>query len=299
MTDRVLGSLPVIDFQASRQPTVSPTVNGEPHAKLERLSAVLTPALRDGLLIAFSGGVDSAFLLWAAEMARRQAGGRLVALTAVSDAVPALDRDDAIQFSTQLEVRHIVRQSAETELPDYVRNDRDRCFHCKSELFRMAQAAADELGMRWLAYGYTASDRGDIRPGHRAAADWDVMSPLADAELTKDDIRTLMRAHGLLLSEKPASPCLSSRIMTGISITRRRLKDVHEIEDILREAGVRVYRVRICGHEDQLFLRIEVAQEEMPKVLGLRDTLVTEAQARGYQWATLDLGGYRTGGGTA
>jgi uncharacterized protein len=168
------------------------------------------------------------------------------------------------------------------------------------ELFRIAGEVAQEEDLKWLLYGYNASDQGDDRPGHRAAQESGVLSPLKDSGLTKAEIRFLMNEAGLPLAEKPASPCLSSRIMTGIEVTPERLRDVEAIESILREVGVSTVRVRICRAEDDAhFLRVEVAPEELAKVLECREDITEAGIARGYRWVTLDLGGYRTGGGVS
>ena len=270
---------------------------GDPGPKLQRLEGELGRLLEHGLIVAFSGGMDSAFLLWAAERARRERGGSLVALTTESASLPAADRSDAIEFVRDLGVEHLVRASDEMRIEAYTRNDEDRCYHCKAGLFGIAETIAAERGLRWIAYGYNASDVGDVRPGHRAALEHGVRAPLADVGLTKTEIRTLMREHGLRLAEKPASPCLSSRIMTGLEITPSRLEDVEALESILRGNGIRVCRVRVCHDATSAFLRVEVAPDEMPRVLALRDELLREARARGYRWVTLDLEGYRTGGG--
>ena len=180
------------------------------------------------------------------------------------------------------------------------RNDPERCFHCKTELFRIAGAVSSQEGLRWLLYGYNASDHGDHRPGHRAAEEAGVLSPLSEVGLNKGEIRFLMEEAGLPLSRKAASPCLSSRIMTGVEITPERLRHVEEMESILREAGVETLRVRVCRNDDAtLFLRVEVAPEEMELVLDCRAELQDAGTTRGYRWVTLDLGGYRTGGGVS
>ena len=185
-------------------------------------------------------------------------------------------------------------------LPEYSRNDRERCYHCKAELFRIAGRVATDSGLRWLLYGYNASDHQDDRPGHRAAQEVGALTPLSDAGLTKPEIRYLMQEAGLPLSGKPASPCLSSRIMTGIGITAEKLRDVEEMEAILRRAGVSNLRVRVCkDEEDSLFLRVEVPHDQMVMVLSCREELQREGTERGYRWVTLDLGGYRMGGGVS
>jgi uncharacterized protein len=153
--------------------------------------------------------------------------------------------------------------------------------------------------MKWVAYGYTVSDHHDVRPGHSAALESGVAAPLSDHGFGKARIRELMRERGFDLADKPASPCLSSRIMTGIEIDARRLADVAAMEAILRRGGVKVCRARMCESGGSRFFRIEVAPDEMDGVLRCRAELEREGSARGYRWVTLDLSGYRTGGGTA
>lgn len=291
MIDR---SLPIVDDPIHPSGAESRLPLDERFHALERR---LHDLALDGLIVTFSGGVDSAFLLWAAKLASEGRPGSLLALTSVSESVPAADLEDARRFASDLGVDHLVRRSQETSNPEYLRNDLERCYYCKAELFRIAEHVAKDRGLRWIAYGYTASDVHDVRPGHRAAREHGVESPLADAGLGKEDIRRLMREHGVALAEKPASPCLSSRITTGIAITSETLSDVQSLEDILANGGVNVRRVRVCAADRGHFVRIEVPPEEMEGVLHLRGRLVREAEARGYRWVTLDLAGYRTGGG--
>ncbi len=267
--------------------------------KFAALRANLRDRLRDGLIIAYSGGVDSAFLLWAAETERRESGGRLLAVTAVSASLAQVEREDAARFAAELGVDHRWEESGELSNPAYARNDLSRCYHCKTELFRLSHELAGRLGYGAIAYGYNTSDRGDFRPGHQAAKENLILAPLDDAQLTKDDIRALMRAFGLPLSDKPASPCLSSRLMTGVAVTPQKLKDVEDLETLLRDGGLRVFRVRLHEAPAVRWLRVEVAPEEMPQVLAMRDDLHRAGKERGYHWVTLDLAGYRTGGGTS
>jgi len=217
----------------------------------------------------------------------------------VSASTPVRDLDDARRFTEALGVEHLLLQGDEFDSEEYRRNDRDRCYHCKAALFRAAQETARERGRRWIMYGYNATDRADLRPGHRAALEYGVVSPLADSGLGKQEIRSIMRLHGLDLAMKAASPCLSSRIMTGIEIDPDRLADVEALEGVLRRAGVEVCRARICDGGGFLFVRIVVASSEFAKILECRGELDREGRARGYRWVTVDLGGYRTGGGTA
>ena len=289
--------LPILDPAPGVDPPVDPETAAE---KEETLLRNLADRVGDGLLVAFSGGMDSAYLLWAA--ARVGAGdlGRVLALTTTSPSTPRRDREDAEAFARSLAVRHVWRESLEVSDPDYIRNDRDRCYHCKTELFRIAEEVAREEGLRWLLYGYNASDHEDDRPGHRAAREAGALAPLSETGLTKGEIRHLMSEAGLPLAGKPASPCLSSRIMTGIEVTPERLADVAAMEEILRRAGVGTLRVRLCGTGDGgHFLRVEVPPEEMDRVLACRTGLQAEGAARGDRGVTLDLGGYRTGGGVS
>jgi uncharacterized protein len=240
--------------------------------------------------------MDSAFLVWSAEQERRSAGGRLLAVTALSASLAQAEKRDAEDFARWAGVDHRWETSAELANPDYLRNDASRCYHCKTELFRLTGQIKAAEGYAFVAYGYNASDRTDFRPGHRAALEHGVLAPLADAGLSKEDIRALMGEFALPLAEKPASPCLSSRLMTGVAVTPEKLRDVEALESILRGRGVRVARVRL--HEDgrRRFLRIEVDPAEMAAVLAARGELLAAGQARGYAHVLLDLAGYQTGG---
>ncbi len=227
------------------------------------LKSILKPKLAEGLIVAFSGGVDSAFLTWAAEQERLISGGKLAALTTLSESFSQAERADAERFVEAHGIQHFWHESKELLNPAYAINDGNRCFHCKTELFNICREAAKEHNFKWIAYGYNASDRGDIRPGHRAAVENSILSPLAEAGLTKDDVRLLMRKNGLEMADKPASPCLSSRLMTGVFITPQKLKDVEDFEAILRDGGLRVFRVRLHEVGETKFLRLEVAVDEI------------------------------------
>jgi uncharacterized protein len=274
-----------------------PLDNESVERKFSALRSLLKGYLKEGAVIAFSGGVDSAFLLWASERVRKECGGSLVALTALSPSLSKVDREDAVHFARNLGVDHVLEESGEVSSPEYRRNDRNRCYYCKTELFRIARDIAEQKDFRWILYGYNSSDRADFRPGHQAALENNIQSPLYDADLSKEEIRSIMRRNNLELSEKPASPCLSSRIMTGIAISPQRLNDIEALESMLKQHGMRIFRVRLCGKEPDCFVRIEVAQEEMDEVLKVRDQLVREGRQRGYRWVTLDLEGYKMGGG--
>jgi uncharacterized protein len=252
----------------------------------------------EGLVVAFSGGVDSGFLLWTAEEARKQYGGNLIALTTNSASMPAHDKGDVEKFVRKTGVKHVWRDSSEVDNPDYLKNDSLRCYYCKTELFSIAKDVAAENDCKVIAYGYSASDKTDVRPGHKAALENDVVFPLAAYDFTKEEIRELMRLNGLELSDKPSSPCLSSRIMRGVQITKQELRDIDNLEDILRAGGMKIFRLRMHELNGKRFLRLETSPEEIPLAIQLKDGLVTAAKERGYEWVTLDLEGYKTGGGT-
>jgi uncharacterized protein len=265
-------------------------------AKYDALRIMLREYLRDGLVIAFSGGVDSAFLAWAAEQERLANGGRLLALTTSSDSLATAERSDVKKFVTEIGFVHIWGESREFEQDDYLKNDSSRCYHCKTELFRICGEVAAERGFNTIAYGYNASDVSDTRPGHRAAIENGIVAPLGDAGLTKDDIRALMRRNRLDLADKPASPCLSSRIVTGVAITPEKLRAVDKLETLLRERGLSEFRVRVHEMNGAGFARLEVAPDEMERAFALRDDFTAAAKELGFRWATLDLDGYKTGG---
>ena len=265
--------------------------------KLDRFAAILEKYVSQGAIIAFSGGVDSAFLVWAAKKISEQIGGRILALTTQSASTPDADLKDAVQFAKNLGVMHRIEKSNEFNDPRYLVNDDQRCYYCKSELFRITSDIALSDEYRWVLYGYNASDQGDFRPGHRAAIEHKVAAPLFEAGLDKAEIREVLRANKIELAEKPASPCLSSRIMTGIRIADRHLEAVAVMEGLLREARCRVYRVRLCQTGEDYFLRIETHPDEFSTVLSIKEKLVAEGRKRGYRWVVLDLEGYKTGGG--
>lgn len=266
--------------------------------KYDSLRKSLGGYTADGLVVAFSGGVDSGFLVWAAEEARKEFGGRLVALTTDSASMPEHDREDVRRFIDRVGVEHVWKESSELEDAEYLKNDSMRCYHCKSELFTIAKRVAAENGCKRIAYGYSASDTSDVRPGHRAALENEILYPLATYEFSKSEIRELMRMNGFVLHDKPSSPCLSSRIMRGVHITKQELKNVDDLENILREGGMKVFRLRVHEIGEKHFLRLETLPEEMMLAVQLKDRLTAEAKKRGYVWVTLDLEGYRTGGGT-
>ncbi len=256
--------------------------------KAARLAANLRAL--GSLLVAYSGGTDSAYLAYAAH---RALGDRMLAVIADSASLPRKELAAALEFTAQQGIPTHILHTEELENPAYVKNDAQRCFHCKDELFTQMEAARSELGFAHLAYGMNLDDRGEFRPGQQAAKMHGALAPLAEAGLTKAEIRTLAREAGLSLADKPASACLSSRLEYGRPVTAEALAQVEQAEDALHAMGFRRVRVR---HHGEL-ARVEIAREDLPRALRL-ETLdeITEAlRAAGFQYTTLDTQGYRTG----
>lgn len=253
--------------------------------------------VKDGLIVTFSGGMDSGFLLYASKIAMQKFGGRLAALTTLSNSMPMNDKEDAKKFTSMNDIEHIWESSSEINNENYVRNDSLRCYYCKTELFYIAKKVAEEKKYKWIAYGYNSTDKTDIRPGHKAAIENEILYPLAACNLSKDEIRELMRENNLELADKPASPCLSSRIMTNVRVTKEKLNDLDELENILRINGLKIFRLRLHEVDGTRFLRLEVSQKEMDKAFKIKDEFVSESKKKGYKWITLDLEGYKKGGG--
>jgi pyridinium-3,5-biscarboxylic acid mononucleotide sulfurtransferase len=256
--------------------------------KQQRLIALLRDMRR--VLIAYSGGTDSAYLAWAAKMAL---GEDAVAITADSPSIPESHKRDAIEFAIRHGIRHEMIPTNEFENPAYVANNPDRCFHCKDELFRVMDQIAGDRNVEHIVYGVNVDDLGDYRPGQNAAKIHEVKSPLVDAGLTKAEIRELSRAAGLETWDRPAAACLSSRIPYGTTVTPERIRIVEDGEEALKALGFRQFRVR---YHDKL-VRIEIASEEMEKALNLGCAAkMTEIfKALGFHYVTLDLEGYRQG----
>ncbi len=243
-----------------------------------------------GLLVAFSGGADSAYLGWAAH---RVLGKGALAVTALSPSYSAHDRQQAEAFVRQTGVAHEWIETREFENPLYIANNADRCYHCKEELFTQLDQLAVARGFAAVAYGINADDTHDFRPGHRAAAEHRVLAPLLDAGLRKQEIRDLSRLAGLPTWDRPASACLSSRVPYGTPVTVETLSLVERGETILRDLGFRQFRVRY--HQE--LARIEIAPEEMERALTAEMAQAFAARFKeiGFSYVTLDLEGYRQG----
>ena len=243
-----------------------------------------------GMLVAFSGGVDSAVLT---AVARRVLGDRVAAFTADSPSMPRRELRRAVAFAAGIGVAHVVRQTSEMALDAYRENDRNRCYWCKHTLFDVCEQVAGELGFSQLAYGYTADDVGEHRPGHRAATEFGVRSPLLEAGLRKAEIRAVAQSLQLEVWDKPAAPCLSSRIPYGSEVSVEKLGRIEAVEDLLDEMGFRLFRARFDGRE----MRIEVGVSEIERAASaeVRVLLLALAQRHGILMVTLDLEGFRSG----
>ncbi len=242
------------------------------------------------VMVAYSGGVDSAFL---AATAHRVLGARMLAVLADSPSLARRDLDQACAFARSIGMPLRVVATEELERPEYARNDADRCFHCKDELFNVMAALGAELGFERIAYGMNADDTRDYRPGQRAAQDHAVLAPLAEAGLTKQDVRALAKAAGYPVWDRPAAPCLSSRVEYGREVTREVLAQVEQAEESLRQLGFRELRVR---HHGEL-ARVEIARHELPRALSMEmlDAITAALKQAGFQYITLDCTGFRSG----
>jgi len=259
---------------------------------LRRKEQALHAGLRSAgrLLVAFSGGVDSSYLAFAAH---RVLGPHALAVTAVSPSYPASHRALAERIVRDFGIAHRFVETREIESAEYRANRPDRCYHCKSELFRVLGEIREREGFDAVAYGVNTDDTGDFRPGHRAAAERGVLSPLLEARLSKPEIRALSREAGLPTAELPASACLSSRLPYGTEVTPERLRQVEEGEERLRALGFRQVRLRHHG----ALARIEVDPDELPRALGpeMARRIADAIKPLGFRWVSLDLEGYRTG----
>jgi len=258
------------------------------HAKTEKLTSILKEM--GSVLVAFSGGVDSSFLLAAAV---RAVGDKTVAATARSELYPAEELRQACDIAEKLAVRHIVFQSDELAIPNFADNSPDRCYFCKKALFNKLREIAEQEDISWVVHAAQVDDLSDHRPGFRAADELGVRAPLIEAGLTKDDIRATSRKWGLETWDKPAMACLASRFPYGDRITPHKLRQVAAAEQALHELGLREFRVR---HHGQV-ARIEVPVAQLPLLLQepSRTHLLNSLRSVGFTYVTVDLAGYRSG----
>lgn len=256
--------------------------------KRARLNEILRSSGR--LLVAYSGGVDSAFLAWSA---REVLCNQMLAVIADSPTLARIHLEDALVFAREAGIPVQVIETRELQNPDYARNDAMRCFHCKDELFTVMEEYRVTHGFDAIAYGVNVDDQGDFRPGQRAAREHHVLAPLLDAGLGKAEIRDLAQQAGLRVWEKPASACLSSRIEYGRPVTPEALQVVEQGEDALRALGFRQLRVRHHGD----IVRIEIARDELPRALSVEMSgqFTSIFKKLGFKFVTLDLEGFRSG----
>jgi len=257
--------------------------------KLHHLREIF--AAMDSVLVAYSGGIDSTFVL---KIAYDQLGDSAMGITAISPTFPAVELETATRVAKEIGVRHELIETDQLTIPAFTANDANRCFHCKTDLYQLMGRIRELRATAVVVDGTNLDDLGDDRPGITAAREWGVRSPLVEAELTKSDVRALARDLGLSNWDKPAAACLSSRIPRGITITREKLSRVEQAEDVLFAEGFRHCRVR--DHSE--IARIEVSQNELARMLdGERGTRISRRlKALGFRFVTIDLEGYRPGG---
>jgi uncharacterized protein len=280
-------NLPEVEY-AQGTPDRAPAGEADTASKLLTLEARLEQL--GSLMVAYSGGVDSAFL---AATAHRVLGPRMLAVLADSPSLARRDMEQACAFARAQEMPLHVVATGELDRPEYRRNDANRCFHCKNELFTTMEVLGSRLGFTYITYGMNVDDTRDFRPGQRAAKEHAVLAPLAEAGLTKIEIRALAKAAGYPLWDRPAAPCLASRVEYGRTVTREVLEQVEKAEESLRQLGFRELRVR---HHGEL-ARVEIARTELLRALTMEmlDAISVALKQAGFQYVTLDCAGFRSG----
>jgi uncharacterized protein len=256
------------------------------HERIEQVTDYLQKFY--GILVAFSGGVDSSVL---AALAYRALGSMSIAVTAQSQTLPRHELESAKKTAKDIGIKHIVIPYNELDEPEFAQNPVNRCYYCKTGLFRALRALADEFGFDAVADGTNASELTGHRPGHRAAIEQHILTPFADMGITKDEIRQMGHLLGLDIWEKPQQACLSSRFPYGNTITEEGLKQVEQAEEFLFDLGVEQYRVRHHGN----MARIEVPEEYFGLIISNKENIITRFKSLGYNFITLDLEGFRSG----
>ncbi len=256
--------------------------------KLEHLKKILMEM--ESVLIAYSGGVDSTFLL---KVARDILEDKVIAVTALSPIYPEEEAEEAKKIARNLGVKHLLLETRELEDPDFTSNPPERCYYCKKELFSRLKNLATENKIKWVADGSNQDDTNDFRPGMQAARELGIRSPLKEAKLTKDEIREWSRKMGLPTWRKPSFACLASRFPYGVSINKRDLERINQAERFLKNLGI--HQVRVRHHQN--IARIEVEVDDLPKLLDKhhRYEIVKKIKELGYTYVTVDLEGYRSG----
>jgi uncharacterized protein len=286
----------IISFESAKAPKQPLETSPRTAQLLEKLDALFKEM--GSALVCYSGGVDSALIL---ALAHKSIGDRAIGMTAVSPSLAPFEREAAIQVAKQIGARHELVESHEIDDPNYQANDTNRCFFCKSELYRIADQKQIEWKMNAIVNGTNLDDLGDHRPGLVAAKNANVRSPFVDLEMNKSDVRACAEAIGLGVWDKPAAACLSSRLPFGTSVTRERLEQIGGLEAELHSLGLKQVRVRwhALGKAENTasgsIARVEVAKDELANAFEVRDEIVRAGKKFGFAYVTLDLQGYRMG----